>query len=102
MDPDLCWWTCEDTRLHLLAGVGLALILHLPLAPHAFRDTLGKRLLLVAVIGFVYELGQWDVAHSLGLAGTTGFGVSPKDLLANITGAVVVEYGNRLRRRLWP
>lgn len=89
IDPDWCL-ACEDTQLHAAGGALLDLGLQLPLAPKGFRDTAAKRLLVVAVIGFVYEVGQWDVAHSAGLSGP-GYGISPKDLLADVAGAALVE-----------
>lgn len=89
-DPDTCW-TCEDTRLHAVAGGLIDAGLHLPIAPKGFRDTIGKRLLVVGVIGLVYEVGQLSVAQSTGVAGQPGYGISPKDLVADMFGAVVVE-----------
>ena len=90
IDPDTCW-TCQDTRLHAAAGALLDAGLLLPLAPRGFRDTVAKRLLVVGVIGLVYEVGQLSVAQSLGVAGTPGYGVSPKDVVADLAGAVAVE-----------
>ena len=89
-DPDWCL-TCADTRLHAAAGALLDAGLQLPLAPRGFRDTMGKRMLLVAVIGFTYEVGQLSVAQSTGVAGQPGFGIGPKDLLADLTGAAAME-----------
>lgn len=88
-DPD--WdWTATDTYQHAAGGALLDLAIRLPLVPKSFRDTAPKRLLVVAVIGFVYEVGQWDVAHSAGLSGP-GFGLSGKDLIADVVGALTVE-----------
>jgi hypothetical protein len=89
-DPDWCV-TCQDTQLHAAAGALIDAGLHLPIAPKGFRDTVGKRLLVVGVIGLVYEVGQLSVAQSTGVAGTPGFGISPKDVIADLAGAVVVE-----------
>ena len=90
LDPDWCL-TCRDTQLHAAGGALLDLGLHLPIAPKGFRDTVGKRLLVVAVIGFTYEVGQWDVAHSLGVAGQPGMGIGLKDFLADLAGAAATE-----------
>ena len=90
IDPDWCL-TCRDTQLHAAGGALLDLGLHLPIAPKGFRDTVGKRLLVVAVIGFTYEVGQWDVAHSLGVAGQPGMGIGLKDFLADLAGAAATE-----------
>lgn len=101
-DPDTCLWSCRDTQLHFLAGALLDAGLHLPLAPKGFRDTIGKRLLVVAVIGLVYEVGQQSVAASLGISGTPGYGISPKDLVADVAGAAAIElvvaFARSLRR----
>ena len=90
LDPDWCL-TCRDTQLHAAGGALLDLGLQLPIAPKGFRDTVGKRLLVVAVIGFTYEVGQWDVAHSLGVAGQPGMGIGLKDFLADLAGAAATE-----------
>lgn len=89
LDPDWCL-TCTDTQLHAAAGALLDIGLQLPIAPRGFRDTAAKRLLVVGVIGLVYEVGQASIASDLGLDGP-GFGVGPKDWLADMAGAVLVE-----------
>lgn len=99
LDPD---WniTARDTRLHFAAGALLDVGLQLPLAPRGFRDTAAKRLLVVAVIGLAYEVGQQSIASSLGVSGSQGFGIGPKDLLADVAGAVAIELVIALGRRL--
>jgi hypothetical protein len=90
IDPDACW-TCPDTRMHAAAGALIDAGLHLPIAPKGFRDTVAKRVLVVGVIGLVYEVGQLSVAQSTGVAGTPGFGIGWKDLVADLAGALAVE-----------
>lgn len=84
LDPDSCW-TCVDTREHFVGGAAVAI---------ASRPVLKKawqRVAATAVLGAVYEAGQWDAHRADGLNGQRGYGFGPKDLVADVAGAVVSE-----------
>jgi len=83
LDPDRRVWA-SDKLQHFGAGVGVAaILLALGLTPAL---SLGISL----AIAVTYEIGQLDVAHSLGVAGKPGFGISPLDIGAHVTGTLLV------------
>lgn len=85
LDPDWCL-SCTDTREHFVAGAGVAIGARVVL-PQART---WQRLAVVGVIALAYELGQESIARSAGVRGP-GYGLGPKDWLAGIAGAAVIE-----------
>lgn len=91
MDPDWCL-TCTDTVQHLGAGAVLGL------GAQFVLPRWWQRLLAVFAIALAFEVGQADVAASLGRSGP-GFGVSPKDIAATVSGAAVIELLRQVTKR---
>ena len=55
-------------------------------AVDAFKSR-GEAVAWTAALGFAYEAGQADVAHSQGLLGRAGFGIGLLDLACDLVGA---------------
>lgn len=81
-DPDRVL-IAPDKAQHLASGALLAnLMLAIGLSP---LQTLAWSL----AIGATYEMGQLDIAHSLGVAGTPGYGFGLLDLAMDMLGAAI-------------
>ena len=82
-DPDTDFRSVDKLE-HLFGGFAVCLVL-LPVV-HVGLTALGWTM----VIGFAYECGQADVAHSQHLLGKPGFGIGLLDLFYDGLGAAVL------------
>ena len=83
LDPDTRILAIDKLE-HLGFGFAMAVFLLLGLSiPPVWT------FLAVVSVGGAFELGQWDIAHSLGRAGEPGFGFGLLDLAADALGAAI-------------
>lgn len=89
-DPDYCW-SCLDSKQHFAAGVVLDIAARGPFVAKTWHDQAYKRVLLVTGVGATYELMQYYEAKQTGHLGQPGYGFGPKDLVLDMSGAIVTE-----------
>jgi hypothetical protein len=87
LDPDRCM-SCRDKWEH--AGAGAAVAAAVRVWPGRHWQP-WQRVAAVAALGFAFEAGQADDAMTSNARGKSGHGFSPRDLTADIVGAVIEE-----------
>ena len=80
-DPDRRVFSADKLG-HLIGGCGAALVV-LPFV--SWPLALG----IVAVVGAIFELGQWDGVRGTPYLGQPGYGFGLLDLTADLVGALV-------------